>query len=235
MESIAGRRVGACERERAADGCRRRRRPPRPADTAAAQNAPHSFQFLPDPPIHSRLIQGPNTRTTAPSSSAPPPSPLTDKQSGSSAPRHTQRAQNRDSRQRARSRRMKLDLSMLEARAPRARAQEAVDMPVLEGCELGGGKGAFALPDVEDVSFFRCSRCSSLPLRRLDDSTGRRRRRHASARPRSDARARATTSTSSSPALTLSRSPRPLPPPPQPPPGPPDTHRSTPLSARSSS
>jgi hypothetical protein len=46
---------------------------------------------------------------------------------------------------------MKLDLSMLEARAPRARAQEAADMPVLAGCDLDAGK--FALPDVEDVSF----------------------------------------------------------------------------------
>lgn len=47
---------------------------------------------------------------------------------------------------------MKLDLSMLEARAPRARAQEAADMPVLAGCDLDAG--TFALPDVEDVSRF---------------------------------------------------------------------------------
>lgn len=48
---------------------------------------------------------------------------------------------------------LKLNLSMLEARAPRARAQEAADMPVLDGCELA--KGAFALPDVADVSCCR--------------------------------------------------------------------------------
>lgn len=46
---------------------------------------------------------------------------------------------------------MKLDLSMLETRAPRARAAEAADMPVLSGCALDAG--SFALPDVEDVSF----------------------------------------------------------------------------------